>query len=119
LQNLSEFILIESQWLLTEHVLSGLESGHDLAGVKMVAGSDDDSINVGIIKDFVFVSSAVAEAEFITRMVGGEASGGTDTHEFNALDLPHGREEGDGGKVTGTQQAYRYTWHVGTLSVRT
>ena len=84
-------------------MFASFEGRDNLARVQVMTGGDDDSVDLGVAEYLVFVGGTVAKAEFVASVASTEASGGADANEFDTWHPPHGREQGGGGEVAGTQ----------------
>jgi hypothetical protein len=61
----------QGEGLLDEDVLAGLQGGDHLPGVGVVAGGDQDGVDVGIVEEDLVVRGAVRYSELLS---GGSAA---------------------------------------------
>src|ERR1700685_4081131 len=110
----TKFVLRKAQWLLTEDILAGFQSGEDLTGVQMMAGCDYNRVDVRVLHEFGLFRRAISESEFARGVVGVGSGAGANAGQNGMLRSFQRRQQRACGKCACSEQTDRdTTWRRG------
>lgn len=100
-----ELRLVDGERLLDKDVLACRKRLADERGVQVVAGDDEDGVDLGVGQDLAMVGGGVSEAEAPGDISAAQAGGGRDAMQLDAADLLQSWQEDALGEAPGADEA--------------
>ena len=96
-----DLLAVEAQRLLHQHRLARFQGAGRQFGVAVVAGGDENGIDIGVFQDRRRVGAGMGEAEGLPAFLGGRAAPGDHGVKTDAGHFLQFRQEHGAGKVAG------------------